>query len=98
MKNYLFPWKDDIYLIHVQFDMENEIREENKNIIITRHFEGNLKKKETRYITNNSFRFIISRSCPEEEKINISYDDSIIMKVYLIDDRAYYPTEVYYKG
>ncbi len=98
MKNYLFLWNDDIYLIHVQFDMPvlEELGE--KNIIVKRNFVDRISEIEQRLITNNGFRFIISRSCPEETGVEIEYDNEITMKLYLIDDRAYYPTSTYYEG
>lgn len=98
MKKYSFLWNDDIYLVHVQFDMKNFDELAERDIVITRHHTDGSNTIETKTITNNGFRFIISRSCPEENGIEIEYNDNVTMKLYIIDDRAYYPTETYYEG
>lgn len=98
MKDYLFNWTDDIYLIHVQFNVEDMSSLKNKTIVLSRTFADKSVATEERVMTNDSFRFIISKSCPEEAFITISYDSTVTMKLFLIDDRAYYPTEAYYEG
>lgn len=97
MKEYIFTWTDELYLIHVQFNCQNFEAAE-KKITIIRSFTDGSKQEEFRTMTNDGFRFIISRTCPEENGITIIYEDSIVMKVFLIDDRAYYPTESYFEG
>lgn len=98
MKSYSFAWNDDIYLIHVQFDTPMLEGLMDKNIIVKRLFDDGTSENEYRLITNNGFRFIISRSCPEETGVEIEYDKQVTMKLYIIDDRAYYPTSTYYEG
>lgn len=97
MKKYLFTWSEELYLIHVQFDT-TDLQTSNTNFTLTRQYEDGTYKEENGLITDNGFRFIVSRTCPEEISIEISYGDDITMKLYLIDDRAYYPTETYYEG
>lgn len=98
MKEYTFKWNEDFYLIHVQFDALDFGELRDKNIEVVRTSLDNSKQIEQRYMTNNGFRFIISRSCPEEKSVTIIYDENVILQVFLIDDRAYYPTEVFYEG
>lgn len=98
MKNYDFHWNENYYLIHVQFDSVDSKVKGSRDLIIRRVFEDETVKEEHRIMTNEGFRFIISRSCPDERSIIIEYDDNIIMKVFLIDDRAYYPTNVFFEG
>lgn len=98
LKNFCFEWTEDYYLIHVQFDPIDSSALYDETLIICREFDGNVTKEEKRFIISKGFRFIISRSCPEERKVTIKYDNNIILKVFLIDDRAYYPTKIYFKG
>lgn len=98
MKKYKFSWNDDIYLIHVQFDTNSLDALENKDIVLNRVFFDENSESETKTITNNGFRFIVSRSCPEEKYVEIIYDENVYMKLFIIDDRAYYPTFTYYEG
>lgn len=98
MKEYTFEWNEEIYLIHVQFDALDFDGLLNKNIEVIRTSVDNSRQTEQRYMTNDGFRFIISRSCPAEKSVTVIYSEDVTLKVFLIDDRAYYPTESFYEG
>ena len=96
MKDFEYSWDDDIFLLHIQ--LNNKGQSEYK-ICIKRKYEGGKSKKELMKVTKNeSFRFIISRTHPKEQKFLLEFPKSITIEVYKIDDRAYYPTEAFYVG
>lgn len=43
-------------------------------------------------------RFIVSRSHPDEEAIRLVYPAEFTLEAFAIDDRAYYPTTAFFVG
>lgn len=96
VKRFEFLWPDDLFLLHIQISKTSI---DSEAPIIYRSFSNNSFKKESVKIPNkiNSHRFIVSKSLPEENKITIFYPDSMVLEAFRIDDRAYYPTESFFK-
>lgn len=93
MKSFTYEWPnefDGIYLLHVQIDLAKGCTQ---NVTIIRTFKDKTKKEQNSVFLGNSNRFIVSRSHINEEKVEILYPPAAKLKVYEIDDRAYYPTE-----
>ena len=97
MKKFEHRWDDEVFLLHIQLE-----RDLNKDydILIIRNFYNKSPEKEVTTICDNvsSHRFIVSRSCPGETNFFIEYPEAVILEAFIIDDRAYYPTESFYRG
>ncbi len=95
MKNFQYIWDNDCYILHVQFK-KNDDRE--YIISIIREFTGGNLIEETETIRNKSksHRFVVSRSHTNETGFKITYPDNLLIEVFKIDDRAYYPTKPFF--
>ena len=98
MKKFFYKWNekfDGIYLLHAQVDYSNDAE---PMIIKTRVFKDGKEEIENMPLLEKSYRFIISRTHPDEKEVVVEYPDSSKLTIYEIDDRAYYPTESYFRG
>ncbi len=95
MKNFTYQWCENLFLIHIQLNNKLKAQDEVK---LLRFFDGKTTKTEVISIksTMDSYRFIVSRSHPQEKGFSIEYNDEMILDAFKIDDRAYYPTESFY--
>lgn len=94
MKTFVYDWNSDIYLLHVQIDLSNATE---SNIKLTRIFVDGSERNEDKNISEQSHRFIISRTHPNEIRFRIEYGKTNKLTIYEIDDRAYYPTTVFFE-
>ncbi|MBF0546505.1 MAG: hypothetical protein HQM08_18810 [Candidatus Riflebacteria bacterium] len=97
MKNFSYQWDEDYYLLHIQFDRTVEVP---FTIKIRRDFKNTPPiLEEIPYPEKDlSYRFLVARSRPSEISFFIEYPEEMILSAYKLDDRAYYPTEHFYKG
>ncbi len=99
MKRYTYTWSetpDGVYLLHTQFDVNCEVY--GLLLKLTRIFRDGHQVCEEKLLIEKSDRFIISRTHPDEIELIIQYPVELILSIYEIDDRAYYPTEVLFRG
>lgn len=96
MKKFNYEWNGEIFLLHIQVNSESNLS--NKISIIRNYGEGGekIENKNIEFV-NFSHRFIISRTHPKEKSVSIEYPDDLIIEAFIVDDRAYYPTESFYK-
>jgi hypothetical protein len=96
MKNFKHQWDNEIFLLHLQFDNLNE---QEACLKLSRIFSNQETVEEIISIPQNtvSHRFIVSRSKPQEQEISVDYPTDVVLEAFLIDDRAYYPTESFYR-
>ncbi len=95
MKEFNYTWNDEIFLLHIELTTLKSLYP--NQIAYTRIFNESEQRDLIKLPKQSSHRFILSRSKPDEVEINLTYPDNIIMEVFLIDDRAYYPTKSFYK-
>ena len=71
-----------------------------KEVLLCRQFADNTMKKEAILMANetDNHRFIISRSHPAETDFYVAYPNEAVLEAFIIDDRAYYPTESFYRS
>ncbi|WP_055108126.1 hypothetical protein [Paenibacillus ihumii] len=95
MKRFEHQWTPDFFLLHVQ---ANNPSGTGGTLEIVRLLENGQRKSEREELKRDadSHRFIISRSHPLEAKVAIEYPSHLILEVYKVDDRAYYPTESFF--
>ncbi|OBZ14236.1 hypothetical protein A8L34_09780 [Bacillus sp. FJAT-27264] len=95
MKKFEHLWTGDFFLLHVQ---ANNPTGEGGTLEIIRNMQNGRKSKGHEELKQgaDSHRFIISRSHPAESKVCIEYPSHLILEVYKVDDRAYYPTESFF--
>jgi hypothetical protein len=96
MKKFEHDWSSEYFLLHIQLDSDVE---SNYSAIIIREYEGGDPKEEIVNVEGTkSHRFIVSRTHPKEKKVTVKYPDSVILEAFKIDDRAYYPTESFFRA
>lgn len=97
MKSYRYEWTPEYYLLHLQFNNPEKNPFEAR---IIRSFRSGKKRVETEPAKDGmeSHRILLSRSHPNETDFIVEFPDSLVLEVYELDDRAYYPTEPVYKG
>ncbi|MDQ0492830.1 hypothetical protein [Paenibacillus brasilensis] len=95
MKKFEHLWTSDFFLLHVQ---ANNLTGEGGMLEIVRDMQNGRKSKGHEKLRHgaDSHRFIISRSHPSEVKVSIEYPSHLVLEVYKVDDRAYYPTESFF--
>jgi hypothetical protein len=97
MKSFTYRWCEDYFLLHLQLNNPNR-REFSGRLL--RQFSGNQSRPEEIKVPPDtlSHRIMVSRSNPGETAITIEYPANVSIEVFRIDDRAYYPTEAYFRG
>lgn len=97
MKTFSYTWCDDYFLLHIQLNNPNGAPYE---VLIKRAYDGKGMKPETVQVKAGtpSHRFLVSRTHPTEKSFTIDYPDHLVMEAFKLDDRAYYPTESFFKG
>ena len=97
MKTHRYAWTDEYYLLHLQFDNPSAHPFEAS---VTRHFVGGHTKREEVVAIDGmlSHRIMVSRSHPKETDFVVEYPESLVLELYELDDRAYYPSKPVYKG
>lgn len=96
MKVFSYDWQDDIYLIHYEMNSGNDMKICYKFV----HFfeDGNVVEScEEATPIDGTFRSIISRLSLKETKFEIKYNDNVVLKAFLVYDRAFYPTTPFYQ-
>lgn len=96
-KIFEYDWPSEKFLVHIELSLSEAINLIDQ--IEVYHIFENTFTSEIFKIPKNisSHRFIISKSKPKEVGIKIEYDSRVVLIAYEIDDRAYYPTEYFYK-
>jgi len=74
---------------------EQEFRTE-----LTRCFRDGTRQGETVPVKPEgiSHRFLVTRTHPRELSFTYEYPDDVVLEAFKLDDRAYYPTESFFKG
>lgn len=96
MKRFFHNWTDDFFLLHIQLNNGKGLEGE---VVVMRQYEDGTVRNEivTMKKDMKSHRFMISRTHPGEKNFSIEYPEDIVMEAFKVDDRAYYPTESFYK-
>lgn len=97
MKTYEYRWGPEIYLLHLQFTSGDH---DGYRALVCRQFGDRHPCCEEIVCVRNvhSHRVLISRSHPRETAIVIDYPDPVMLEVFELDDRAYYPTGSIFRG
>jgi len=97
MKSYKYSWTAEYYLLHLQFNNPAMVPFEAE---ITRNYANGTSRSEIEKANEamDSHRILISRSHPKETDFTVEYPDTLVLEVYELDDRAYYPTKPIFKG
>lgn len=91
MKRLRYEWSDEIWLLHV--DVTNTVGS-NKSVVYSRILgQAGDDNEAVRMVlkTGENRRFIISRKTGDEIGVDIGFDDGILMKIFRLQDRAYFP-------
>jgi hypothetical protein len=96
MKRFSHHWTDDFFLLHIQL---HNGKGRDGDVVVTREYKDGTVRKETVTMKKEmkSHRFMISRTHPKERSFSIAYPEDIVLEAFKVDDRAYYPTESFYK-
>ncbi|WP_196605117.1 hypothetical protein [Pectinatus haikarae] len=95
MKKLEHIWDNEFFLMHIELESQSD---KSYFIYIKRKLGYEILVEEKHFDkTNSRPRFIISRTHPKEKGLIIEYPDEIILTAYKIDDRAYYPTQYFYR-
>ncbi|HEY9069423.1 MAG TPA: hypothetical protein VIV61_04145 [Candidatus Ozemobacteraceae bacterium] len=96
-KSYRYTWTEEYYLLHLQF---NDSAPGPYEATLVREYDGGKRRTEKLPVVQGvpSHRILVSRSHPREEAFTVEYPGRITLEVFLLDDRAYYPTQAYYRG
>jgi len=97
MKKFAHIWTEDYFLLHIQLTIECSL---NSEVTIVRELVGRHPIQHILKIDKNvsSYRFMISRMHPDEKSFFIVYSQNIILEAFMLDDRAYYPTESFFRS
>ena len=97
-KNFVYDWPNELFLLHIELKICKSY-DENKYLNI-KHVFSNEESEEMILLPANvdNHRFIISKSKPNEKGIRVEYPTNIILEAYEVDDRAYYPTQSFFKN
>jgi pyruvate formate lyase activating enzyme len=97
LKSFKHTWNNlEEFLLHIQVTNPDRI---DSNVIITRFYQQKKLNYEPLTIDRNtdSYRFILSRTHTDEIGFEICYSEKLVIEVFTIDDRAFYPSESFYK-
>lgn len=97
MKLFTYTWDDRYFLLHLQMNKEVGQSFQTK---IFREFKDGTTREEIVEIKpeENSHRFLVTRTHPKEISFRCEYPKSVELEAFKLDDRAYYPTESFFKG
>jgi hypothetical protein len=97
MKTFLYTWDADFFLLHIQLDNDYGYA---YSVSVHREYQGKGIITETVNIPEGakSHRFMVSRTHPKEVRFLIDYPDEAVLEAFKLDDRAYYPTESFFRG
>jgi hypothetical protein len=96
MKKFEHDWSSEYFLLHIQL---NNYRGSKYIAKVIREYDGGLPKEEIVNVDGTeSHRFIVSRTHPKELRFVVEYPDDIILEAFKVDDRAYYPTESFFRA
>lgn len=96
MKSYHYTWTEEYYLLHLQF---NDSASQPYEAILVREYAGGKQRSEKLPVLQGvpSHRILLSRSHPQEEAFTVEYPGRVMLEVFQLDDRAYYPTQAFYR-
>ena len=97
LKTFKYTWAGEIFLLHIQLDSPRAAK---YPITIVRNYGEKGTGREVMQIPalEESHRFMVSRTHPKEVGFVIEYPSEITLEAYKLDDRAYYPTESFFRG
>lgn len=98
MKKFAYTWTDECYILHLEFN--NKGADRDYSVGVVHRFSGAEPQREEVPVKKGqpSFRFMVSRSHPREEGLEVEYPQEVTLEVFQLDDRAYYPTQSYFVG
>jgi hypothetical protein len=95
-KTFSYEWCSDYFLLHAQLTNSLAL---SFDVVITRDFCEKGKKIETVSVKGDtSYRFMITRKHPKERGFTLDYPEDVTLEAFKLDDRAYYPTQSFFKG
>lgn len=97
MKTFKHTWdNDEDFLFHVQITNQDKV---DTTALVTRYYEQGKKNYEPITIERSStrYRFILSRTHINETCLKISYPEKLVVEVFKIDGRAFYPLAPFFK-
>ncbi len=99
MKTFRYKWNDEIWLLHVEI---NNASHDKKSLIYSRIINNgnNDQKNEVLVKPGENIRFILSRDSVQEMGLDIRFDESLFVKIFKLQDRAYLPTtsDIFYSS
>lgn len=97
MKTFTYVWDDDYFLLHLQL---NKRKGQSFQMKMIRNFnDGNTRNEyEDIKSDSDSHRFLVARTHPKEISFYCEYPEDTVLEAFKLDDRAYYPTESFYKN
>jgi len=97
VKTFEYAWDNDIYLLHVQFDNPTGMP---FTALVIRQFVGGATTTEevSCHDGQPSHRVMVSRSHPRETGLKLEYPRDLVVQVYELDDRAYFPDEPIFRA
>lgn len=96
-KTFTHLWEEEIFLLHLQFD-KRPGRAFSARILRLAD-DGSARAESVPVSAEGaSHRFLVTRTHPTERGFTLEWPDDVTLQAFLLDDRAYYPTESFYKG
>lgn len=99
MKRFRHAWTDpEDFILHVQ--VNNPDPKLKYKATVVHELSDGRRLVETWPVTRGetSFRFMVSRAHPLEERMVIEYPAAVTLEAYKLDDRAFYPTAAFFVG
>lgn len=97
MKTFSYTWDDRYFLLHLQVNKNENQAFQTK---IVRQFRDGKTEQEIVEVKpeGTSHRFLVTRTHPKEISFVCEYPKDVVLEAFKLDDRAYYPTESFYKN
>lgn len=97
VKIFKYTWDAEIFLLHLQLNKRDE---QAFDTHIIRQFRDGKTEEEIIPVKpeGTSHRFLVTRTHPRETSFVFTYPTDIELEAFKLDDRAYYPTESFFKG
>jgi hypothetical protein len=97
MKTYNHDWNDVHFILHLEFKREVGPM----GPINVRRDLGGADDPEERIDPGpdiETHRILVSRTHPKETRFQVTYPDGVLLQVFALEDRAYYPVEPCFVG
>ncbi|HLE12181.1 MAG: hypothetical protein A2504_13610 [Bdellovibrionales bacterium RIFOXYD12_FULL_39_22] len=97
MKKLDYTWDERYFLLHLQINKQEGQKVQAQMI---RQFRDGSTQQEMIEIKPKgpSHRFLVTRTHPQELSFTCEYPQDVELEAFKLDDRAYYPTESFFKN